>query len=49
MCFQEESYTVLEDDGSVTICVEFSGTLGISDPITVVIKTKDDSAEGLLL
>ena len=48
MCFQEDVYTVLEDDGSITICVEFSGAHEISDPITVLVKTKDVSAEGML-
>ena len=48
MCFQEEMYTVLENDGSITICVEYSGTFEISDPIAVFIKTEDISAEGML-
>ena len=49
MCFLEETYTALEDDGSITVCVEFSGALEITDPISVFIKTKDDSAEGMLI
>ena len=48
VCFQEEVYTVSEDDGSISVCVEFSGALEISDPITVLVKTKDVSAEGEL-
>ena len=46
VCFQEEVYTVSEDDGSISVCVEFSGALEISDPIAVLVKTKDVSAEG---
>ena len=47
MCFQEGEYTVVEDDGSITICVEFSGAPEIST-ITVLVKTNDVSAEGRL-
>ena len=48
MCFQEEMYTALEDDGSVKVCVEYSGTSEILDSITVVIKSEDISAKGML-
>ena len=49
ICFKEEVYTVLEDDGSITICMEFSPSvpLDMAEPITVLVKTKDISAEGI--
>lgn len=48
MCFKEEMYTVMEDDGIATVCVQltYSGSLVISDPIKVFLKTEDISAEG---
>ena len=43
-------YTVMEDEGSVRVCVQliYSGTRVISDPLTVFLKTEDISAEGEL-
>ena len=50
MCFKEEMYTVMEDEGSVRVCVQLtlSDTLVISDPLTVFLKTEDISAKGKL-